>query len=284
MNRSTEHFTTALPQDPALQGIIAYYYVHRTFSDAFARSFYYYPHHGRALNVFEHSDVVWDGASRYTLPSRVAKRTIILTSPRRARRQVHMVGRVNKLGIVFEPLGLNRFVDVPLGHAAPDTIVAFPHLGRAFGHVLDRVAATPDLKEKVALLDRFFVAHDRGPTYPAVLDDIMGAIGHADGQLSIHAAAAMYGVHQRTLLRLFRQHVGCSPQQFASVVRFRAIVDRYTQAADPLSLTELAYASGFCDQSAFIKHMRAMVGVAPGRFFQSMRDQRNRHTVWTAAE
>ncbi|GAB5521401.1 MAG: hypothetical protein RhofKO_36520 [Rhodothermales bacterium] len=279
-----EHFATAVPQHPALKGIIAYYYVHRTFSNTFTRSFYYYPHYGRALNVFEQSNVVWDAATRYTLPTRSAERTLILTSPRRDRRQVHMIGRVHKLGIVFEPLGLNRFVDAPVGQLADETIVAFPHLGRAFDYALDRVAATSDLSEKATLLDRFFVAHDRGPTYPGILDDVTQAIRAADGLVSIQAIAEAHGIHQRTLLRLFQQHLGCSPQQFASVVRFRAIIDRHNQADAPLSLTELAYASGFCDQSAFIKHMRGMIGISPSQFFQSMRDARNQHTVWTPSE
>jgi AraC-like DNA-binding protein len=66
------------------------------------------------------------------------------------------------------------------------------------------------------------------------------------------------------LEKRFRQAVGTSPKKFASIVRFKHVIQRYDSGR---SLTELAYEAGFYDQAHFIKEFKIFTGDTPEGFF-----------------
>ena len=65
------------------------------------------------------------------------------------------------------------------------------------------------------------------------------------------------------LIRSFKQSVGLTPRQFQIQNRIRKAQRLLTQ---PLSLTEVALAVGFFDQSHFIKHFKKIVRLTPSYY------------------
>jgi AraC-like DNA-binding protein len=84
-------------------------------------------------------------------------------------------------------------------------------------------------------------------TMPLQLAELAGSVGLSP----FHAA------------RLFTQSTGLAPHAWRNQVRLQ-------QSLAPLragvSVTEVAAASGFTDQSHFTRHFRRMFGVPPGRW------------------
>jgi AraC-like DNA-binding protein len=82
---------------------------------------------------------------------------------------------------------------------------------------------------------------------PVQLAELAGAVGLSP----FHAA------------RLFAQSTGLPPHAWRNQVRLqRALVPLRAG----VSVTEVAAASGFTDQSHFTRHFRRMFGVPPGRW------------------
>lgn len=82
------------------------------------------------------------------------------------------------------------------------------------------------------------------------------------GQIRVDDLAAESGMSCRTLERLFREEVGIPPKTFIRFVRFHNAVERLRKGAHT-HLAEIAYDSGYADQSHFIKDFRQFFGGPP---------------------
>lgn len=108
-------------------------------------------------------------------------------------------------------------------------------------------------------------ARDAGPAYPAW-------VGRAEEQLRESAAeppstedlAAEAGVHPVHFTRVFRAYAGCTPGEYVRRRRIEWACERLRRSA--ASLSDVAQAAGFSDQSHFTRIFRRIVGVTPGAY------------------
>ncbi len=125
--------------------------------------------------------------------------------------------------------------------------------------LLTRVEEAPGPQARIALVERWLLglayAHD-----PVVerAGELLTTSGDDGG---VAGVARALGLSERQLERRFRARVGVSPKRYARLRRFEramALLD------GPATLTEVAYAAGYYDQSHFIREVRAFAGRAPG--------------------
>jgi len=83
-------------------------------------------------------------------------------------------------------------------------------------------------------------------------------------------------------LRLFNKHLALHFRGFSNLVKFRKTLQLKKQYGTQLTLTQLAYESQFCDQSALIKNIKAFTGLTPKQLFYKGKDIGGKHTLWTA--
>lgn len=276
-----EQFESIQPNQPLLQGHIAYYYFHQTFEDDFRRTFTYYPNYRVALNVFQHSTIQWKGNKRFTLPDKQKKQSAILTFSTQNSREVEMNGRINKIGIIFEPMGFNNFIDIPLQQLIKATINNFDFYGPTFWQMTEKVFATSCILKKRNLLDTFFLRNYQ-PFSLAELSSVTQEIMHNNGMVSVAELAKSLNISRKTLLRLFNKHMAHNIRGFSNLVKFRNALQLYKERKGQLNLTQLAYESQYYDQSSFIKNIQAFTGLTPKKLFYQQKDIGGQHTFWTA--
>ena len=64
----------------------------------------------------------------------------------------------DKIGVAFQPLGLNYFVDQPLGELMTNREdIRFDYFRKDILPVLDQVYTSKDITKKVQLLDQYFL-------------------------------------------------------------------------------------------------------------------------------
>jgi len=80
----------------------------------------------------------------------------------------------------------------------------------------------------------------------------------------IEELAAICGLTPHHFSRLVQRVFHLTPQKL--LVKIRIDEALHLLAATPRSLADIAYATGFCDQSAFTRHFRRMTGLPPGVF------------------
>ncbi|MDR3640558.1 MAG: helix-turn-helix transcriptional regulator [Humidesulfovibrio sp.] len=165
------------------------------------------------------------------------------------------------LGIVFPCAEPPSLADVCPSELV-DTFVDIPRLfGEDIGSLSERLLALPDFVTR----SRFLEAQLRGTG--SLLRDkrchlatsVLEAHG---GGLQIQALADGLGTTRRSLERLFRKELGLSPKQLSRLVRFRRLLLNLNARIHG-SLTELAVACGYADQSHMIREFKEMTGRLP---------------------
>ena len=85
--------------------------------------------------------------------------------------------------------------------------------------------------------------------------------------LAMLATAAGLSVHH--FARQFKQSIGVAPHHYLTQKRVERAQEMLAQT--DLSLSEVAYAAGFSDQSHLARHFRHMLGTTPREFRWSQR-------------
>jgi len=91
-------------------------------------------------------------------------------------------------------------------------------------------------------------------------------IESCSGQIKVNELAALLGVSIRTLERKYFEILGFSPKQFIRLVRFQKAVEKLKRIHQFTTYTDIAYESGYSDQSHFIKDFKLLSGMSPGCF------------------
>ena len=74
------------------------------------------------------------------------------------------------------------------------------------------------------------------------------------------------GCSERQLERMFRKYIGLSPKLYSRIIRF-AHIFQVVQGSKEMNGSQLGIASGYYDQSHFIKNFKAFAGEEPSGYF-----------------
>lgn len=169
--------------------------------------------------------------------------------------------------VKFHTLGAGALVDGPLhrlfGELRPLDEVVDPG---ALDEATARLGRARSDEERVAVVEGFLRARCVRRPVDRLVARVVEAIEEAPGSIRIGPLAQRLGVSQDALEKRFRRVVGASPKAFASLVHVRDAVRAFPQQA---SLTGLAMAAGFYDQSHFNRRFRAVAGAPPGQVLGS---------------
>jgi AraC-like DNA-binding protein len=98
---------------------------------------------------------------------------------------------------------------------------------------------------------------DRGPVFDLCYSTCME-------DASVQAMANYYNLSERHLRRLCKQHLGLNAEDFLLYKKYLVAL-QFLHTTDT-SLTQVAYQSGFYDQSHFIREFKAFTGLTPGAY------------------
>lgn len=273
-------FYTKEPQAQELKAFISYYYFHECDDPKSELSFSYYPHFKNAMTLYQGSKAE-KLAPTYSRVTPDKKNFICGYSQihkRFAKAEIH--GKFQKIGVVFEPLGLNNFIDCSLSDIISKELnLDLPYFKAIFEPIQDTLFNC-SVDEKVMLMDQIFVREKKPFTeqrmYRAL--DLLFAEGE---KKTVQEIAEELHVSRKTLLRLFKKHLNCSVQDYASLIQFRRSVEAYQKAAEKPSFTGLALDLNYYDQSDFVHHFKRITNTNPKKFFQSLKEFGEHDTFWS---
>ncbi len=277
-----ESFESIQPAAAILKPHIAYYYFHQTHHQDGINQMLYYPNHQDAINIYRHADVQWDEHGRTITSSQQANNPCIYTSNQQQVRMVTMLGMHFKVGIIFNPLGLNHFIDVPFNQLIDSVVTPFDYFGDALAQLADDLYQPSSLASKQRRLDRFFVEQYQGFDDSAFYQLIRHMQQH-DPNMEVAEMAKRLDISSKTVQRRFKQHLGYSPRTFKAVLRFRQALLQYQQQVQNSKpkLTEIGLHSAYYDQSDFIRQYKALVGLTPKQLYQRIQTLGDNNTFWT---
>jgi len=178
-------------------------------------------------------------------------------------------GTLKVFTIRFSTIGFRAIFGISAESIRNLAISADLVIGKAAFNLEDSLAEAGD-DEMPPIAERFLLRmlHRRSAfTNPVVVLRMTEMIKGYRSASSIKAVASMHNVGVRQMERLFQEFVGVSPKQFARLDRVqRALtLSRKSPQAD---WSAIAAASGYFDQSHFIREFRALNGTTPVAFAQ----------------
>ncbi|MGK3994798.1 helix-turn-helix domain-containing protein [Sorangium sp. So ce1024] len=177
--------------------------------------------------------------------------------------------------VVFRPGGAYPFFGVPMDELADRVVPARDLWGRRADALLEQLVAvgagvTPDRAR--ARLDAMERALEGRLLGPDMFEPASAAVARAAvrklalGGVSVEETASALHVSPRNLRRAFAATVGVSPKQYARITRFQRVLSNVQVARG--SWSEVALASGYCDQPHLVREFRELAGLSPVAFMK----------------
>jgi AraC-like DNA-binding protein len=181
---------------------------------------------------------------------------------------VRSIGRNTMLGIRFFPHAaaffLNDKVDL-----FNDQIVDFGEVSEKAAAILhSKLLDTTAWNKRIDLVETYLLqklSRSRGRfSKIGVIGEIMNELQHKDFFDNIENVASRYGITSRYLQKLFLQYTGLTPKLYSKINRFQNSLRLVTGRNE--SLTSIAYACGYFDQSHFIREFKSFTGLTPSSY------------------
>lgn len=166
------------------------------------------------------------------------------------------------VGAMLKPYGARPLLDLP-ADALAERVAPLEAIWPALPGLRQRLLETPDLRQRVDLLEQALLHGARGFDTPPVLREAL-ALFEDPRLASVAEVSHRTGLSSKRLRALFHEEVGLSPKAFWRVRRFRAALrdlDRGQRHG-----ASLAFEHGYCDQPHFLREFRALAGSSPREY------------------
>ena len=267
MNKPQPHFIAVKPA-VALQPYIDSYYFHSSADAAGQIKFTYYPHIKHAVTLYKNSIVETQGALTVVKPT-TAKPSVLYSTVRERPHQVELNGMFDKIGIVFKPYGLNRFVDRPMREINRSEIADFKEWEPELQSLIPEIWETDEVLTKTTLLDTFLSSQLKPETnqhFRSCIEEVVQA-ATTEATKSI---LKRYYPNRKALYRVFKRELNSSPRLFLKTLKFRKSLEQYL-LVHKINLTQAAVAH-FYDQSDFIKNVKQITHTTPKELTRQVAD------------
>jgi len=171
--------------------------------------------------------------------------------------------------VCFNPGATRHFFALPMNEIAND-ITGLQHFWRGMlVEIEDRIASAKTNDDRVIIIQQYLY-NELKKNYKTdkTIEYCLWQMNSAKGQLSIRNLSDSTGISNRQLLRKFNDHVGLSPKEFARITKFINSLN-VLKKHPTMSLTEIAYESGYYDQAHFIHDYKEFSGYSPGQLLDS---------------
>lgn len=182
---------------------------------------------------------------------------------------------VEMIVVVFHPHAMNAFLHVPAALFYNQEVSGYDLTDKSLHELADRIYHCEDNTRCVAYLEEWLLSRldislsasgQRSlPTATVHLNRMEAAIQAicADPRISVAQLSAACCLSPKQFERVFRSFVGISPREYTRIVRFQKALSLMQRPAIAIGQAQLAYASGYADQSHMIREFKRLCGHTP---------------------
>ena len=178
-------------------------------------------------------------------------------------------GSLNMFSVTFHPFGALMFFNLPLNEFYNQTIALSQLLKDETHSVEDELSATSDFYKRITIIEKFLYLQLLKNNKPYIINritDCINTIKNSGGMADIDQLASRACLSRKQFERHFNEYIGISPKTYLKIIRFQYSI--YCKQLNPTTkLSNIAYDSGYFDQSHMINEYRKLSGKTPKEFF-----------------
>lgn len=272
-------FQSFQPKSDILKKHIAYFYFDQADEEGFEKQYSFFPHIYTTLSFYKNA-VIEQTNDFCRIQGGKSGNILQLLTRQQSIKTVRQEGRLDKIGIVFFPLGLNHFIREDYHVLAKTDVQAFiPSNHEQWEKVIEQCFAAGNTAEKITILETFLSAlyHEKDVEQ---LQTAVKLLGNVTEQETIQAIAGKIFMSPRNLNRLFQKELAMTPETFRVIARFRYIMQQKAVLKRNQKLTQLAYETGYFDQASLTKTFKRFTSLPPRQFFEQCTLVGENGTVW----
>lgn len=187
----------------------------------------------------------------------------------------HLVsdGGIDTVVVVFRPHAAGAFLGLPMSELYNREIPGYDLENRSLNLLADRIAECEEDTRCIALLDEWLTARlndhltrkRRGCPPELELRRIDAAVRQlcTEPRTPVAELAAAACLSRKQFERTFYALAGMNPKEYAGVVRFQRALAYLQHSSARIDWARIAHASGYADQSHFIREFRRFSGHTP---------------------
>ncbi len=158
------------------------------------------------------------------------------------------------IGIRLNPGAFKMFFDIE-----PIQILSQQIPFRACsGDINEQLYRAKSFRERADILERYLIAHMKIREKYEIIQYCIQRMVASKGLVNINTLSAEVNYSTRFINNLFRDYIGLSPKYLDEIIKLQATV--FLIANSNTSLCEIAFQSGFCDQSHMNRLIRKFLG------------------------
>lgn len=182
---------------------------------------------------------------------------------------ISVTGNLSMFSVSFRPFGVRMFLNIPANELYDLNVPLRYLIPDSTDRLEDLLFESPCFSAKVAIIENFLALRLAGSMAAFDLKRIENSVNlitHTKGAVQVDSLSDAACLSRKQFERVFTGYVGTSPKQFLKTVRFQSSL-HIRHLYPEMLLTELAYASGYYDQSHMINDYKTLSGLTPGQYF-----------------
>jgi AraC-like DNA-binding protein len=180
--------------------------------------------------------------------------------------------RVGFFGVRLYPHAVSQLLNVPANEVVNDVFDFADLFGPEGRDLADQVYSAVSTSERMVRISDYLTKKTYFKKTDPVKYFVDQVIEH-NGSVDIPSMQQASGLSVKQFERRFKAIAGFPPKYFARIARFQAVKDKYS-LSQLSTMTSLAYACNYYDQSHFNREFKEFSGVQPLQYFKRA-DQEN---------
>lgn len=263
-------FNTFKPKNSLISKYVSYYYLDINTENQVLK-FDCFPHFNHTISVYQSHHRSERGKMIYRKNGTPFQ---IFTPTRDEILTVEQIGKVHRIVIVFNPLGIQQFYR-KLDFS--DYIFNYPFFNEEELNAIFSTNNTSTLTDK---LDHFLLKRYQYYTSTLIENSLSILFNIEEEPLLIKDLANHLQVTTRHLNRVFQQHFGVSVKKFQQIILFRKALNQKLFENPEQNFTEIAHDLCYNDQSHLIKTFQNFTSKSPKKFIREGTHLGNEDTFW----
>ena len=170
--------------------------------------------------------------------------------------------------VVFHPHAMSVFLNMPISLFYNQEVSGYSIENKSLKELADRVSGCEDNSICVHYIEEWLLSQIANSSSNTAyqIERIDAAIRQicAIPQISVTELSSIACLSKKQFERLFSSFVGINPKEYTRIVRFqKALGQMQHQAGKEINQAQIAYASGYADQSHFIREFKKFSGYTP---------------------
>lgn len=177
----------------------------------------------------------------------------------------YYTGRIKVLMVFFHPLGMYQLFGTNMRTLTNTSMHLLEFLGQEKGEsLLNKLYATDDNNALISILNDFFKAQQPLLNNTVKIKEVLDFIHRHNGNVSIREIEERCYVHRKSIERHFQSKIGLSPKTYASIYRFKCLMN-YLQQHPEITWLELSNLTGYYDQPHMVRYFKEYLNVSPNQ-------------------